>query len=46
MKLRVGWKNLCMLNDFKESDNIICEVGVNILKLLTSSIRLMNPFFT
>ena len=31
MKLRVGWKNLCMLNDFKESDKIVCEVGVNIL---------------
>jgi len=31
MKLRVGWKYLCMLNDFKESDKIICEVGVNIL---------------
>jgi len=31
IKLRVGWKNLCMLNDFKESDKIVCEVGVNIL---------------
>ena len=31
MKLRVGWKNLCMLNNFKESNKIVCEVGVNIL---------------
>ena len=31
MKLRVRWKNLCMLNDFKESDKIVCEVDVNLL---------------
>jgi len=41
-KLRVGWKNLYMLNDLKECDKIIFEVGVNIPNYYIRVIHLLG----